>query len=297
MNVHELTRDQMIELKQAYLVKLDEEGTLNEVLYNDPDDKTGLTYDELADADTLIPDAIVYNEYAGYEFVPEDFSVANPDALTIEVSNIIWEIDDDDVIERFGSLTDDNGLPYTSKDFGLPSNVILQMSKAKYEDMVEDGDDDDETMEDYISDRLANEYGFCVTNPTWSFIHTNPTTKEEDEPMTITEYLNSPNGEELKQLFDNYFTDAKKRGGEWWRCNCAHFAFISEAWIAFCEGHFDTVDEIDDGFADANPNDIFDGIIGWANGSEDAAIVLTCNHDDARDEELRDAWRWYEDYA
>ena len=297
MNVHELTRDQMIELKQAYLVKLDEEGTLNAVLYNDPDDDTGLAYDELANADTLIPDAIIYNEYAGYEFVPEDFSIANPDALTIEVSDIIWEIDDDDVIKRFGSLTDDNGLPYTSKDFGLPSNVILQMSKAKYEDMVEDGDDDDETMDDYISVRLANEYGFCVTNPTWSFIHTNPTTKEEDGPMTITEYLNSPNGEELKQLFDNYFTDAKKRGGEWWRCNCAHFAFISEAWIAFCEGHFDTVDEIDDGFADANPNDIFDGIIGWANGSEDAAIVLTCNYDDARDEELRDAWRWDEDYA
>ena len=296
MNVHELTRDQMIQLKQAYLTKLDEEGTLNEVLYNDPNELTGLTYDELANADTLVPDAIVYNEYAGYEFVPEDFSLANPDTLTIEVSNINWDIDDDDIIERFDSLTDDNGLPYTSKDFGLPSNVILQMSKAKYEDMVEDGDDDDETMEDYISDRLANEYDFCVTDFTWSFIHTNPTTKE-DEPMTVTEYLDTPNGKELRQLFDNYFTDAKKRDGEWWRCNCAHFAFISEAWIAFCEGHFDTVDEIDDNFADANPNDIFDGIIGWANGSDDAAIVLTCNYDDARDEELRDAWRWYEDYA
>ena len=297
MNVHELTRDQMIELKQAYLVKLDEEGTLNDVLYNDPDDDTGLAYDELANADSLIPDATVYNEYAGYEFVPEDFSVANPDALTIEVSNIIWDIDDDNIIERFGSLTDDNGLPYTSKDFGLPSGVVIQMSKAEYEDMVEEDPDIQEAMADYINDRLANEYDFCVTNSTWRFIHTNPTTKEEDGPMTITEYLNSPNGKELKQLFDNYFTDAKKRGGEWWRCNCAHFAFISEAWIAFCEGHFDTVDEIDDGFADANPNDIFDGIIGWANGSEDAAIVLTCNYNDARDEELRDAWRWYEDYA
>ena len=110
MNVHELTRDQMIQLKQAYLTKLDEEGTLNDVLYNDPDDETGLTYDELANADTLIPDAIVYNEYAGYEFVPEDFSLANPNALTIEVSNINWDIDDDDIIERFGSLLDDNEL-------------------------------------------------------------------------------------------------------------------------------------------------------------------------------------------
>ena len=297
MNVHELTRDQMIELKQAYLVKLDEEGTLNYVLYGNPGDDTGLAYDELANADSLIPDEIIFNEYAGYEFVPEDFSVANPNTLTIEVSDIIWDIDNDDIIERFGSLTDDNGLPYTSKDFGLPSGVVIQMSKAEYENMVEEDPDIQEAMADYINDRLANEYDFCVTNSTWRFIHINPTTTEEDGPMTVTEYLNSPNGEELKRLFDNYFTDANKRGGKWWRCNCAHFAYISEAWISFCEGHFDTVDEIDDGFADANPNDIFDGIIGWANGSDDAAIVLTCNHNDARDEELRDAWRWYEDYA
>lgn len=302
MTVIELSRDQLIQLKQTYLTKLDEEGTLNEVLYNDPDDETGLTYDELANADSLVPDEIIFNEYAGYEFVPEDFSIANPDTLTIEVSNINWDIDDDDIIERFGSLTNDNGLPYTSKDFGLPSNIILQMSKAKYEEMVEEEPDIQDAMADYIEDRLANEYAFCakrafsIPNFTWRFIHTNPTTKEEDGPMTITEYLNSPNGKELKQLFDNYFTDAKKRGGEWWRCNCAHFAFISEAWIAFCEGHFNTVDEIDDDFAKANPKDIFDGIIGWANGSEDAAIVLTCNHDVARDEELRDAWRWYKDY-
>lgn len=180
MTVIELTRDQLIQLKQAYLTKLDEEGTLNYVLYGDPGDDTGLTYDELANADSLVPDEIIYNEYAGYEFVPEDFSIANPDALTIEVSDIIWDIDDDDVIERFGSLLDDNELPYTSQDFGLPSNIILQMSKAKYEDMVEDGNDDDETMEDYISDRLVNEYGFCVRSFTWHFIkNNNPTTKED----------------------------------------------------------------------------------------------------------------------
>ena len=296
MTVIELSRDQLIQLKQAYLVELDKEGTLNGVLYNDPDDKTGLTYDELANADTLVPDAVVYDEYAGYEFVPDDFSVANPDALTIAVSNIIWDIDDVDVIARFGSLFDDDGLPYTNKDFGLPSGVILQMSKAKYKDMIEDGEDIEEAMADYIDDRLANEYDFCVSNLSWRFIHINPTSKEEDKPMTVTEYLDTPNGKRLKQYFDDYFTTAKTKSGEWWRCNCAHFAFISEVWIAFCEGHFDTVDEIDDDFAEANPKDIFDGIIGWADGSEDAAIVLTCNHDIARDEELRDAWRWYKDY-
>ena len=114
--------------------------------------------------------------------------------------------------------------------------------------------------------------------------------------MTPTEYLDTPNGKELKQYFDNYFDVAKSMSGDWWRRNCAHFAFISEAWIAFSEGHFDSVNDIDDDFANANPKDIFDGIIGWSEGSDDAAIVLTCNHDYARDEELRDAWRWYKDY-
>ena len=172
MNVHELTFDQIIELKQAYLTKLDEEGTLNYVLYNDPCDETGLTYDELANADSLVPDEIVFNEYADDEFVPEDFSVANPDVLTIEVSNIIWDIED-------------VGRPYTSKDFGLPSGVVIQMSKAKYEDMVEDGEDIQEAMADYISDRLANEYDFCVTNFTWRFIHINPTTQGGTTMKTI----------------------------------------------------------------------------------------------------------------
>ena len=73
MTTHELTRDQMVSLKQAYLCKLDEEGTLNEVLYNDPDDDRGLSMAELADADSLVPDEIIHDNYAGVEFTEDDF--------------------------------------------------------------------------------------------------------------------------------------------------------------------------------------------------------------------------------
>ena len=284
MNVHELTRDQLVELKQAMLTS------------HYSDENSDPSYEELAYADKLIPDNVIYAEYAGYEFVPEDFSVTNPETKTIGVTNIDWKVSDDDSVKRFGSLTDDDGLPYTYKDFGLPSSIVLQMSKSYYDDAIECGEDEDEFVWNYIANRLANRYDFSVKDFDWNFIRI-PNQQPKDEPMTVTEYLDTPNGKELKQLFDNYFTDAKKRGGEWWRCNCAHFAFISEAWSAFCEGHFNAVDEIDDGFADADPNNIFDGIIGWANGSGDAAIVLTCNHDDARNKELRDAWRWYKDCA
>jgi hypothetical protein len=71
--VRELNRDQLVELKQNYLTRLDEEGTLNEVLYNDPDDESGLSQGELANADNLVPDDVVFNEYEGTMFHNDDF--------------------------------------------------------------------------------------------------------------------------------------------------------------------------------------------------------------------------------
>lgn len=74
MTVKELTRDQLIELKRDYLIKLDNEGTLNEVLYNDSECKDGLSLDEYANADELITDDIILNEYDGYVFSEDDFA-------------------------------------------------------------------------------------------------------------------------------------------------------------------------------------------------------------------------------
>ena len=62
MTVRELNRDQLIELKQAYLTqKLDEQGE-------------GISYGELAEADELVSDAEIFEEYAGTDFVPDDFT-------------------------------------------------------------------------------------------------------------------------------------------------------------------------------------------------------------------------------
>ena len=79
MNVYELNREQLIELKQNYLEQLSNEGVLNEVLYGkeEMDDMSdGVSYGELADADNLVPDAILFDHYEGYEFSADDFSVA-----------------------------------------------------------------------------------------------------------------------------------------------------------------------------------------------------------------------------
>ena len=57
MNVHELTRDQLNELKQAYICEL---------LANP-------SWGDLADAETL-PDDIIFEHYDGVVFGEDDFS-------------------------------------------------------------------------------------------------------------------------------------------------------------------------------------------------------------------------------
>lgn len=61
MTVQELDRDQLIELKQAYITeKNDEVGE-------------GTSWGELADTDELISDKEIYAAYECYDFVNDDF--------------------------------------------------------------------------------------------------------------------------------------------------------------------------------------------------------------------------------
>lgn len=62
--------------------------------------------------------------------------------MTYEVTKIDWDIEDED--------RDDNGLPITAKDLGLPA----------YDEVVKvecDGEED-------IADVLSDEYGYCVNS-------------------------------------------------------------------------------------------------------------------------------------
>ncbi len=77
MTVKELNRDQLIELKQRYLSELMDEGCLNEILYDKPEwDEDGehdISYEELASADKLIPDELVFDHYRDTHFTDGDF--------------------------------------------------------------------------------------------------------------------------------------------------------------------------------------------------------------------------------
>ena len=62
MKLKDLNDDQRMQLKQELLRRrLEEKGE-------------GVSYDELADADTLVSDAELEAEFGGTEFVPDDFS-------------------------------------------------------------------------------------------------------------------------------------------------------------------------------------------------------------------------------
>ena len=70
MEVRELSKNQMHELKENYLIKLADEGTFAEVMGVDYD---APSYGDLANADEIVPDDAIFREYEGIDFVPDDF--------------------------------------------------------------------------------------------------------------------------------------------------------------------------------------------------------------------------------
>lgn len=70
MNVLELSREQLVELKQNYLERLADQGCYAEILDCDYDEPS---YWDLANADDIVPDDVVFREYEDVYFVDEDF--------------------------------------------------------------------------------------------------------------------------------------------------------------------------------------------------------------------------------
>lgn len=70
MNVHELSREQLQELKGSYLAELVNEGTFAEIVGRDYDEPA---YSDLADIDNVVPDDVIFRQYEGIDFVLDDF--------------------------------------------------------------------------------------------------------------------------------------------------------------------------------------------------------------------------------
>ena len=70
MNVKDLTRDQLVSLKQAYMDELADCGEFAEVMGVDYDEPS---YSDLANADELIPDSLIIEHWDGASFTEDDF--------------------------------------------------------------------------------------------------------------------------------------------------------------------------------------------------------------------------------
>ena len=70
MTIQDLSKDQLHELKERYIMKLEDEGAFAEVMDVDYDEPS---YEDLANADEIVPDDVIEREYAGVCFVEDDF--------------------------------------------------------------------------------------------------------------------------------------------------------------------------------------------------------------------------------
>ena len=70
MDVTELSRKQLVELKCNYMSELVNEGSFAEILGVDYDEPS---YWDFANADEIIPDDVIMKNYEGTCFVPDDF--------------------------------------------------------------------------------------------------------------------------------------------------------------------------------------------------------------------------------
>ena len=102
MNVHELQRDQLIELKQRYLCE-----------HGNP------SWGEMADSDELVADQVIFDEYEGVDFTEDDFSCSAMQTIRINsrlldaVNTILYEmkgnfVKSDDNINQGGFQSDGN---------------------------------------------------------------------------------------------------------------------------------------------------------------------------------------------
>ena len=70
MDVKDLSREQLTELKQAYMTTLVNEGTFSEVMGLDHDSPS---MSDMMAADDIVPDEVVFDYYAGIDFTEADF--------------------------------------------------------------------------------------------------------------------------------------------------------------------------------------------------------------------------------
>ena len=81
MQWDELSDAQKHDMKEAYIIRLADEGKFVEVIYGDGSEERGPSWGELANADKLIPDDVMRDQ--GVDYMPEDCPSSSPDDLRL----------------------------------------------------------------------------------------------------------------------------------------------------------------------------------------------------------------------
>lgn len=105
--------------------------------------------------------------------------------------------------------------------------------------------------------------------------------------MTYAEYAETPNGNELNQLFHTYQRCAMESTGDWWTTHCITYAVMMELWDFLAD---DDEFVIPDEAAEETPMALFDRFLRWAHTATDVAIVLTIDHGDERFNAIKSAF-------
>lgn len=74
MTVFDLTKEQIISLKEQYMIQLADCGEYGEVIHGDSS-ITEPSYGELIEADAIISDEVIYEHYSGITFTEDDFLI------------------------------------------------------------------------------------------------------------------------------------------------------------------------------------------------------------------------------
>ena len=123
MNVKELSRNQLTELKQNY--------------YNDRHPE-GVSYGELAGIDELVTDAEIFDEYAGTDFTEDDFAATAGknldyiDTIRDTLTRLFYDdFYDSDTAESFEVHDAWAGIMFATHDRGSAAEMLQDIAEAR----------------------------------------------------------------------------------------------------------------------------------------------------------------------
>lgn len=111
MTVRELNRDQLIELKEQYLIEKYGGDT---------------SYYDLSLADSTVPDGTIYAHYAGYEFSPDDFACSSGTSSEYSLELVDCFGDRDTIVAELRQIANDieNGYYHGMASYGTSWSIM-----------------------------------------------------------------------------------------------------------------------------------------------------------------------------